>query len=108
MVVLAGVVTVADEDPVTVPTPLFMANVKPEPPLTDQASVVVSPVVFVEGVAVKDAIDGAGLIVAELCTGICRSLTTSTLSIDGAVAIEKVMACVFRPDVMDPLVKDHM
>jgi hypothetical protein len=106
-VLLAGVVTVVNVRPVTLPTPLLMLNVSPEPPLTDHASVVAIPVVLVEGVAVNVAIEGAGLIVTELCAGTCRSLTTRTLRTEGAVVIEKVMAREFSPEMIVPFVKDQ-
>lgn len=80
-------------------------------PLADQARVVATPVVLVDGVAEKEEIDGPGLaeaIVAELCTGICRSLITSTFTIAGVVLTVKVMERVFKPAVIVPLVNDHI
>src|SRR5690349_16777446 len=87
-----------------------MVSVMSAAPLADQARVVVTPVVLVDGVAVKEAIDGPGFaeaIVAELCTGTWRSLTTSTFTIAGVVLTVKVMERVFRPAVIVPLVNDQ-
>jgi len=82
----------------------------PAAPLADHARVVATPVVLVDGVAVKEEIDGPGLaeaIVAELCTGTWRSLITSTFTIAGVVFTVKVMERVFNPAVIVPLAKDR-
>ena len=105
--VLAGVVTFVVVRPVTAPTPLLILSVIPTAPVADHERAVASPVVFVEGVAMKKAMTGAGLMVAELWTGICRSLITSTLTTDAPVPWLNVIERVFRPEVMVPFVSDQ-